>query len=150
MRVGVSTRGVGTRKDRGVIRGAALLLVLTLAPAAAQQRPPARPPAAPAPPAAEQPAPVWLGGPAGPIAPPQTGFDLCATPRPPDCARRDETFRSDLARKLCEDQANRFVAQVFAYRACLEGEIGRAVRSANETAAQLRCRRSSLADCPPR
>lgn len=130
------------------MRGALFLLVLTLAPAAAQQRPPAPPPIAPAP--AVQPAPDWLGGPAGPIAPPATGFDLCVPPRPPECARRDETFRSDLARKLCEEEATRFVAQVFAYRACLEGEIGRAVRSANETAAQLRCRRSSLADCPPR
>lgn len=130
------------------MRRRALLLALTLATCAfaeAQEAPRRRPPQP-----AEQPAPAWLGGPHGPMAPPATGFDLCVTPRAPDCAQREEIRRSASARKLCEEETTRFIAQVFAYRTCLEGEMARAVRGANEALGMVRCGRSSPSDCPAR
>ncbi|MBL8590125.1 MAG: hypothetical protein JNK46_16445 [Methylobacteriaceae bacterium] len=94
-------------------------------------------------------APAWLAGPARAEAQ-GSGFALCVAPSRPDCARRRDAPLSNAARKACEEDAARFVATVFAYRACLEAEISRAVREANETIAMARCGKASLTDCPPR
>ena len=72
-------------------------------------------------------------------------FGYCAPPFAPSCvAAAGQDGRST---EPCEQQVERYVASVFAYRACMAAETERAVREANATIQSLRCARDP-ALCP--
>jgi len=66
------------------------------------------------------------------------GFAYCAPPSRPGCI---ETSRSALAMAACDEDVQRFTRMVFGYRECLEREMERAVRDANDAIEAWRCRR---------
>jgi len=68
---------------------------------------------------------------------PWSGFTLCVAPQPPDCV--DAPAKSGPATD-CERRVRAYVARVFGYRECLEAEIEREVRRANEILDRLKCR----------
>jgi hypothetical protein len=79
--------------------------------------------------------------------PPSRGFNHCTTPLRPVCVSRLSVYLDPEAKSACQRQTNRYVDQVFAYRACLEREIRRAVREANETSDEIRCRSQGGRQC---
>lgn len=66
------------------------------------------------------------------------GFDYCAPPARPACI---ETSVSALAMAACDEEVQLFTRMVFRYRECLEREMERAVREANDAIEAWRCRR---------
>jgi hypothetical protein len=66
------------------------------------------------------------------------GFSYCAPPSRPDCI---ETSVSALAMAACDEDVQLFKRMVFRYRECLEREMERAVREANDVIEAWRCRR---------
>jgi len=66
------------------------------------------------------------------------GFAYCAPPLRPACI---ETSVSALAMAACDEEVQLFTRTVFRYRECLEREMERAVREANEAIEAWRCRR---------
>ena len=75
------------------------------------------------------------------------GFNFCVTAVQPSCLKRPETFRSGAATRACQAETGRFVDAVFVYRDCLEREVRRAVREANDVAAQMRCKVAGKRNC---
>ncbi len=73
-----------------------------------------------------------------PAAPDVRGFAYCAPPLRPACI---ETSVSALAMAACDEEVQLFTRTVFRYRECLEREMERAVREANEAIEAWRCRR---------
>jgi hypothetical protein len=69
-------------------------------------------------------------------------FGYCAPPFAPPCATK---LKNKGATPACEKQVERYVASVFAYRACLSAEMERAVRQANETIRKVRCSKGAAA-----
>ena len=84
-------------------------------------------------------------------------WSYCAAPYPPACVESsskapganslktsDKTSRRNSVlspgeRLACEQAVERYVASVFAYRACLSGETERAVREANRIIQIMKC-----------
>jgi hypothetical protein len=64
-------------------------------------------------------------------------FGYCAPPVSPSCIDqlKDHPDRG----AACEADAGRYVASVFAYRACLSAEMERAVRETNDALRKVRC-----------
>ena len=73
-------------------------------------------------------------------------FGYCAPPTPPSCVN-GVADASEKKLKACEDDVERYVASVFAYRTCIAAETERAVREANATIRKMRCARDP-AFCP--
>ncbi|MGD9656163.1 MAG: hypothetical protein AB7U61_00750 [Methylocystis sp.] len=71
-------------------------------------------------------------------APDVRGFAYCAPPLRPACI---ETSVSALAMAACDEEVQLFTRMVFRYRECLEREMERAVREANDAIEAWRCRR---------
>ncbi|MFO1104121.1 MAG: hypothetical protein U1E20_14600 [Methylocystis sp.] len=66
------------------------------------------------------------------------GFSYCAPPSRPACV---ETSVSALAMAACDEDVQLYRRMVFGYRECLEREMERAVREANDAIEAWRCRR---------
>jgi CRISPR/Cas system-associated exonuclease Cas4 (RecB family) len=66
------------------------------------------------------------------------GFSYCAPPSRPACV---ETSISALAMAACDEDVQLYTRLVFGYRECLEREMERAVREANDAIESWRCRR---------
>jgi hypothetical protein len=66
-------------------------------------------------------------------------FGFCAPPVSPACIDKLKGVTGELA--ACEQETERYVASVFAYRACLSAEMERAVRETNEAIQKVRCER---------
>jgi hypothetical protein len=75
------------------------------------------------------------------------GFTLCFAPRPPACVNSPLIARETAVREACDRQITWHTDQIFAYRACLEKEIRRAVREVNDVAAIARCRKAGRSRC---
>ena len=67
-------------------------------------------------------------------------FGYCAPPTPPSCVN-EMTDAGEKKLKACEQDVERYVASVFAYRGCIATETERAVREANATIRKMRCAR---------
>lgn len=67
-------------------------------------------------------------------------FGYCAPPTPPSCVNA-MTDAGEKQLKACEQDVERYVASVFAYRGCIAAETERAVREANSTIRKMRCAR---------
>jgi hypothetical protein len=78
---------------------------------------------------------VALASPSAPIS----GFDFCSAPHPPACADKDEVYGDKLQTKACQDAITHFIDEVFAYRACLQREIKRAVLETNTALDRFKC-----------
>lgn len=65
-------------------------------------------------------------------------FGYCAPPVPPSCVNR-VADAGEKKLKACEEDVERYVASVFAYRGCIAAETERAVREANLTIRKMRC-----------
>jgi hypothetical protein len=61
------------------------------------------------------------------------GFGFCAPPYPPKCVSTPGTYESQAEIAKCQDDMNRYVNSVAAYRLCQTLEIERAVRETNAT-----------------
>jgi len=85
---------------------------------------------------------------AAPIEAPSLGLDFCAPPVRPVCLDDARAFDDPQGRKSCEDQTNRYVATVFAYRDCMYAQIEKAIRRTNESIALMKCREENQASCP--
>ncbi|HMN71636.1 MAG TPA: hypothetical protein PKA55_07175 [Rhodoblastus sp.] len=67
-------------------------------------------------------------------------FGYCAPPTPPSCVNA-VMDAGEKKLKACEQDVERYVASVFAYRGCIAAETERAVREANATIRKMRCAR---------
>lgn len=72
-------------------------------------------------------------------AAPYSRFGYCPPPTPPACVAT--AARKPNALVTCEQEVERYVATVFAYRACMAAETERAVRESNEIIRKMRCAR---------
>ena len=69
-----------------------------------------------------------------PELPPVAGFTLCARPSRPACIEDITGGKAG----TCEPEVRAFVAAVVIYRDCLEQEVRRAVREANDVVEQMK------------
>jgi hypothetical protein len=76
------------------------------------------------------------------------GFGFCAPPFAPRCVSSPVTFGSQAAIDKCQEEVNRYVKHVGAYRLCQTQEIERAVRETNGTLNRWKCSLGTRAPCP--
>ncbi|GAC1334012.1 MAG: hypothetical protein NVSMB26_16010 [Beijerinckiaceae bacterium] len=69
----------------------------------------------------------------------ESGFDFCPPPFPPRCVQDEATYVSPDETAKCQEEVNRYVASVGAYRLCLTRETERAVRETNATLQLWKC-----------
>jgi len=100
-----------------------------------------RPAAPPAPAAATTAGSPASEGPKRPLL----GF--CATPVRPACVDAASTYAEAKSSADCQRDVDRYVATVFDYRACLNLEVERAIKQANETINRHRCRLAKGKNC---
>jgi hypothetical protein len=60
----------------------------------------------------------------------------------------DEAYNDDARIKACQQEIDRFVTNVIAYRACLQHEIERAVLETNTVIDRFKCGMASKRRCP--
>jgi hypothetical protein len=115
-----------------------------------KKAPPAKPPAPktaarpkPAPPPAE--AETGPPAPPPPPTPPLLGF--CAQPVRPACVDSAATYADPKTKAACNQDMERYVKFVFAFRICLNAEMERAVRQTNETIFRHKCRMAGGKKC---
>ena len=76
------------------------------------------------------------------------GFGFCAPPYPPRCVSNPASYGSQAEIDTCQDDVNRYVNSVAAYRLCQTQEIERAVRETNGTLQHWKCGVAAKAICP--
>jgi hypothetical protein len=76
------------------------------------------------------------------------GFGFCAPPYPPRCVSNPATYGSQAEIDKCQEDLNRYVNSVAAYRVCHTQEIERAVRETNGTLQRWKCGVAAKALCP--
>jgi hypothetical protein len=76
------------------------------------------------------------------------GFGFCAPPYPPKCVSTPGTYASQAEIDKCQDDMNRYVNSVTAYRVCQTQEVERAVRETNATLQRWKCGVAAKALCP--
>ena len=82
------------------------------------------------------------------IAQRSMGFGFCAPPYPPRCISSPATYGSQAEIDRCQEDINRYVNSVAAYRLCQTQEIERAVRETNSTLQRWKCGVAAKALCP--
>jgi hypothetical protein len=75
------------------------------------------------------------------------GFGFCAPPYPPRCVSDPATYGSQAQTDNCQEEVNRYVNFVGAYRLCLTQETERAVRETNGTLNRWKCSLAAKALC---
>jgi hypothetical protein len=75
------------------------------------------------------------------------GFGFCAPPYPPRCVSNPATYGSQAEIDKCEEDMNRYVNSVAAYRVCQTLETERAVRETNGTLQRWKCSLAAKAPC---
>jgi hypothetical protein len=78
---------------------------------------------------------------------PVPGFRFCSPPPAPACVGKDAAYRDENQTKACQDEVGRYVNSAFAYRACLQREIQRAVLETNMTIDRFKCGIASKHRC---
>jgi hypothetical protein len=81
------------------------------------------------------------------IAQRSVGFGFCASPYPPKCVLDPATYGSQAESDRCQEDVNRYVASVGAYRLCQTQEVERAVRETNGTLQRWKCSLAAKALC---
>jgi len=76
------------------------------------------------------------------------GFGFCAPPHPPKCVSTPGTYASQAEIDKCQDEVNRYVNSVTAYRVCQTQEVERAVRETNATLQHWKCGVAAKVLCP--
>lgn len=76
------------------------------------------------------------------------GFGFCAPPYAPKCVSTPGTYASQAEIDKCQDDVNRYVNSVTAYRVCQTQEVERAVRETNATLQRWKCGVAAKALCP--
>ena len=76
------------------------------------------------------------------------GFGFCAPPYPPRCISNPATYASQAEIDRCQEDVNRYVTSVAAYRLCQTQEVERAVRETNGTLQRWKCGVAAKALCP--
>jgi len=76
------------------------------------------------------------------------GFGFCAPPYPPRCISNPATYASQAEIDRCQEDVNRYVTSVAAYRLCQTQEVERAVRETNGTLQRWKCGVAVKALCP--
>jgi hypothetical protein len=82
------------------------------------------------------------------IAQRDLGFGFCAPPFPPKCVANPATYGAQADIDKCQEEVNRYVNYVGAYRLCLTQETERAVRETNGTLNRWKCSLATRAVCP--
>ena len=80
-----------------------------------------------------------------PPTPPLLGF--CAQPVRPACVDTATTYADPKTKAACNQDMDRYVKFVFAFRLCLNAEMERAVRQTNETIFRHKCRMAGKKSC---
>ncbi len=111
-------------------------------PTPKRRNPPARVAPQPEPPQPPAPPPPLAQDPTPPLLP------YCAPPVQPDCLNDDKTYASPAASGACQQDMDRYVRSVFAYRVCLNSEMERAVFATNQALQRFRCRVAKKTNCP--
>jgi hypothetical protein len=75
------------------------------------------------------------------------GFRFCSPPLPPACVLRDESYSDQQQTDACQQEVARFEKGAFAYRACLQREIERAVLETNTAIDRFKCGIASKHEC---
>jgi hypothetical protein len=75
------------------------------------------------------------------------GF-MCARPFAPPCVDLPDTYRNKESVAACQAELDRFAAATVAYRDCLERQISRDVRHANDVLDHFHCL-AQRPSCPP-
>ena len=75
------------------------------------------------------------------------GFGFCAPPYPPRCVSNPATYTSQAETDKCQEDVNRYVNSVAAYRLCQTQELERAVRETNGTLSRWKCGVAAKALC---
>jgi hypothetical protein len=65
----------------------------------------------------------------------------------PACVDTAETYADAKAKAACNQDMDRYVKFVFAFRICLNAEMERAVRQTNETIFRHKCRMAGRKNC---
>jgi hypothetical protein len=75
------------------------------------------------------------------------GFGFCAPPYPPRCVSDPAIYSSQADVDKCQEEVNRYVNYVAAYRLCRTQEVERAVRETNGTLQRWKCSLAAKALC---
>ena len=75
------------------------------------------------------------------------GFGFCAPPYPPRCVSDPAIYSSQAEVDKCQEDVNRYVNSVAAYRLCQTQEVERAVRETNGTLQRWKCSLAAKALC---
>ncbi|MEA2841413.1 MAG: hypothetical protein QOF41_2743 [Methylobacteriaceae bacterium] len=75
------------------------------------------------------------------------GFGFCAPPYPPKCISDPATYGSQANADRCQEDVNRYLNSVGAYRLCQTQEVERAVRETNGTLQRWKCSLAAKALC---
>lgn len=75
------------------------------------------------------------------------GFGYCATPYPPKCADDAQVFANNARIKACQDEIERYTTNVLSYRACLLGEMTRAILQTNKIIDRFKCGTAARRPC---
>jgi|SRR3954451_21647848 hypothetical protein len=86
--------------------------------------------------------------PSGAMAQRDLGFGFCAPPFPPKCVANPATYHAQADIDKCQEEVNRYLNYVGAYRVCQTQEIERAVRETNGTLQRWKCGLATRALCP--
>jgi hypothetical protein len=71
----------------------------------------------------------------------------CAPPVSPSCFQREETYREPANAEACQKEIDEYINVALNYRTCLEEEIERAVKNANDTIDTFKCRAKGRLNC---
>lgn len=82
--------------------------------------------------------------PARPLA---LGLGFCAPPVKPNCVDDNRTYANAKSAAACNQDMERFVRSVFAYRGCLNSEMERAVRETNQAIFLHKCKLAKGKNC---
>jgi hypothetical protein len=75
------------------------------------------------------------------------GFSFCPPPFAPKCVSNPATYATQGAMDTCQEDVNRYINSVGAYRLCLMRETERAVRETNGTLQRWKCGLAAKAVC---
>jgi hypothetical protein len=74
----------------------------------------------------------------------------CTPPLSPSCIQREETYKEPANTEACQKEIDEYINEALRYRTCLEEQIERAVKNANDIVDNFKCRTQGRSDCQAR